>query len=292
MAWIQISFFTHRELAGKLSDLLHENGALSVTLQEGGEEKIFEPALGETPLWKDTQVVALFDEDVVIDPVLDILKQSVGVEGFPHYEITKVEDQDWERAWLEDFKPTQFGKNLWIIPSVYQAVDENAVNIVLDPGLAFGTGTHPTTALCLAWLDGHRAEHEKVVDFGCGSGILAIAAAKLGAKYVDAVDIDPQAISATRQNSENNQVADQISCYLPEQYDLKAADLLLANILANPLLELAEYFANGVKTDGRVVLSGILKEQAAQISEKYSDWFDMEEPEFKEDWALLAGTKR
>ncbi len=292
MAWNQITFLTHRDIAEALSDLLHENSALSVTLQEGGDEKIFEPALGETPLWEDTQVVALFEEDVSAEALIEILKKSLTTENFPKYEISKVEDQDWERAWLDDFKPMQFGKNLWIVPSVYEPTDEDAVNIILDPGLAFGTGTHPTTSLCLTWLDENKAEKDVVVDYGCGSGILAIAAAKLGAKQVHAVDIDPQAIEATEQNAKNNHVGELIKTYLPEQFDLKAADLLLANILANPLHELAEYFSRGVKPGGRIVLSGILSEQADQIVKKYSSWFDMAEPVFKEEWVLLAGIKR
>jgi len=292
MAWIQITFITHRDIAEPLSELLHENSALSVTLQEGGDEKIFEPAIGETPLWQDTQVVALFEDDAPIEDVLVTLKQKLDCNTFPAYEICNVEDQDWERAWLDDFKPMQFGENLWIVPSAYEPTDVSATNIALDPGLAFGTGTHPTTSLCLTWLDKNKAEHDVVVDYGCGSGILAIAAAKLGAAKVIGVDIDPQAIDATYRNAENNQVSNIIEAYLPKQYELKAADLLLANILANPLHELAEHFSQGVKTGGRIVMSGILKEQAEQIIEKYQQWFDMDEPIFKEEWGLLTGVRR
>ena len=291
MAWNQLTFLSPQNIAEQLSDFLHQNHALSVTLAESGEEKIFEPALGETPLWKETKVVALFESDVVVEEIIARMKTELGLPALPQYFVEAIEDQDWERAWLQEFKPMRFGKNLWIVPTVYEPVEPTAVNIILDPGLAFGTGTHPTTALCLTWLDEHRAQHDKIVDYGCGSGILAIAAAKLGAKHVYAVDIDPQALRATRQNAENNRVADIIKTYLPEEFDLKAADLLLANILANPLHELAESFSLSVKTGGRIVLSGILAEQAHQLMERYSCWFTMEQPVFKDEWVLLTGVK-
>ena len=291
MAWNQITFLSPPNIAEQLSDLLQENHALSVTFAEAGEEKIFEPALGETPLWAETKVVALFEENVVLEDIVAKLTTELALDRFPPYSIDRIEDQHWERAWLEEFKPMCFGKNLWIVPTVYEPADQTAVNIVLDPGLAFGTGTHPTTALCLAWLDEHQPRHHTVIDYGCGSGILAIAAAKLGATQVSAVDIDPQALQATRQNAEKNEVALMINTYMPEEFDVKAVDLLLANILANPLHELAETFSSAVKNGGRLVLSGILKEQADQLIEKYNNWFAMEAPVFKDEWVLLTGVK-
>ena len=178
MAWLQLTFYSNQKSAEKISNLLSDLGALAVTLQEGGEQKIFEPLPGETPLWSDTQVVALFDQDVEEQVVIESLRQMIGDNSLPKYLSETVQDQDWERAWLDEFKPMQFGEALWIIPSTYEPVDRSAVNIYLDPGLAFGTGTHATTALCLQWLDANKAENKAVIDYGCGSGVLAIAAAK------------------------------------------------------------------------------------------------------------------
>ncbi|MDH3325338.1 MAG: 50S ribosomal protein L11 methyltransferase [Gammaproteobacteria bacterium] len=291
MSWIQLTFLTSAEVAEKLSDLMHDYGAVAVTLKEGGAEEIFEPPIGETPLWQDTQVVGLFEGDQSIETTLSLIKQNLALDDFPEYQQTRIEDQDWERAWLADFKPMQFGKKLWIVPSAYEPVDKDAVNIFLDPGLAFGTGTHPTTALCLAWLDEHKVIGQDVIDYGCGSGVLGIAAAKLGAKMISAVDIDPQAITATDANSEKNNVAENIESYLPESFPEKAADLLLANILANPLMDLAEHFAELLKDSGQVVLSGILEEQAEDVLAVYRQYFNMGPVVTLDGWVMLQGKK-
>jgi len=291
MAWKQISFITSSALAESLSDLLHENGAVSVTLKESGEDKIYEPDIGTTPLWRQTGVDALFEEDVSIEAVIDLLKQNFNSNEFPEFKVTDVEDKEWERVWLDEFKPMQFGEQLWIIPSAYEPVDSEAINIYLDPGLAFGTGTHATTASCLRWIDKYKANVDCVIDYGCGSGVLAIAAAKMGAKEVHAVDIDPQALDATLANAIKNSVENKIKVYLPDQFKVKAADLLLANILANPLMDLAESFADMTRQGGTIVLSGILREQAQSVLEKYQSHFTMNEPEYQDDWVLLSGIK-
>jgi len=291
MAWNQLTLFATQILAEQLSDLMHELGAVAVTLKEGGKEQILEPLPGETPLWSDTQVVGLFELDQDIQQILQDLKQMLGQIEFPDYSIEAIPDKDWERAWLNDFKPMRFGKKLWIVPSAFKPVEDDAINIFLDPGLAFGTGTHATTALCLRWLDQHGARGNKVVDFGCGSGILAIAAAKLGAIEVAAVDIDPQAVEATNVNAKNNGVENVIHTSLSDGFEYKAADILLANILANPLMELAEVFNKMLKPNAKIVLSGILNEQSDNVLSKYQEWFDMDTPVVQDDWVLLSGKK-
>ena len=292
MPWTQLTFTTNAEVAEKLSDLLHDYGAVAVTLKEGGIDEIFEPPIGETPLWDDTLVVGLFELNQNIEATIALLKENLETSNFPAYVESYVDDQDWERAWLADFKPMQFGRNLWIVPSEFDPVDKNAVNIFLDPGLAFGTGTHPTTALCLAWLDEHKATGKEVIDYGCGSGVLAIAAAKLGAINISAVDIDPQALIATNSNAEKNNVAEGIKSYMPDDYPEKAADLLLANILANPLMNLAKHFTELLKEKGQIVLSGILEEQADDVLEVYSRYFDMQPAITRDGWVMLQGSKR
>ena len=297
MAWNQITLYASDVLAEKLSDLLSDLGAVAVTMKEGGKEEILEPLPGETPLWMDTQVVGLFEDDLDINQIISTLKQILSEDDFPQYHVEVVADEDWERAWLKDFKPMQFGEKLWIVPSAFEPVDKSAINIFLDPGLAFGTGTHATTALCLKWLDKHIDKNKalkNVIDYGCGSGILAIAAAKLGAEVIHGVDIDPQAVVATQSNASNNGVAESIKTYLVDEFDAsksEAADLLLANILANPLMALAETFANLLKSDAPIVLSGILQEQADEVLQVYKQWFDMNPPEQQDGWVMLNGRK-
>ena len=207
-----------------------------------------------------------------------------------------LEDQDWERSWMTDFKAMQFGEKLWICPSWQSPPDSDAVNIMLDPGLAFGSGSHATTSLCLQWLDQQDLSESDVIDYGCGSGILAIAAALLGAKSVTAVDNDPQAITATEDNSQRNELdPSRVLAYLPDDFqgsNETRADILIANILAEPLLQLAPRFAELLKVDGKIVLSGLLESQAEEIVLHYESWFDMDKPCIKDDWVRLSGRRR
>ena len=219
------------------------------------------------------------------------LKQQLG-DALSHWQVEILEDQDWSRAWLDDFKPMRFGEQVWICPSVYSPPEPNAVNILLDPGLAFGTGTHPTTAMCLTWLDGHPPQDKTVIDYGCGSGILALAAGKLGAKRILAVDNDPQALLATRDNSANNQLADRIETFLPDALPHLHCDLLLANILAGPLIELAPIFHTLVKPGGELVLSGLLQSQAETIIQAYKTMFTLNVEQQLEEWVCLHGTRK
>jgi ribosomal protein L11 methyltransferase len=294
MAWIQLKFDYKNPDADSLSDYLMELGALAVTFLDAEDKPILEPKPGETPLWEHLVVLALFEADVDTNSIDVAIKshdfaQHVGQQ----YEWEIIRDQDWERSWMENFKPMQFGQRVWIIPSWCEAPEPDAVNIKLDPGLAFGTGTHATTALCLQWLDSADLTGKTVIDYGCGSGILAIAALLLGAEKVYAVDIDPQAIEATKQNLQRNGIdSKRLVLGLPEQVKLPQADILVANILAEPLRQLAESIANSVQVSGNLVLSGLLETQADELNSLYSQWFEMDDAKVQEDWARLSGTKK
>ncbi|GIU27595.1 50S ribosomal protein L11 methyltransferase [Shewanella sp. MBTL60-007] len=293
MPWIQLKVDTDNQHADALSDMLMELGSLSITYEDGKDTPIYEPTLGETPLWNHTVITALFEADYDLAPVVTMLKGLPYLgDNFSH-KIEQVEDKDWEREWMDNFHPIKFGDRLWICPSWREIPDPTAVNVILDPGLAFGTGTHPTTALCLEWLDGLDYSNKDVIDFGCGSGILAVAALKLGAERVTGIDIDYQAIEASKANAERNGVEDKLDLYLPEDQptDLQA-DILVANILAGPLRELAPLIAEKVKPGGLLALSGLLQEQAEELSAFYSQWFNMDEPAHKDDWSRLTGIRK
>jgi ribosomal protein L11 methyltransferase len=268
-------------------DALLAAGASSITLEDAGDDPVLEPPPGETPLWPRVRLKALFDAAIN----RDALRSS-----FPNATFERIEDRAWEREWLKDFRPMRFGQRLWICPGgQHPQLDATIAEpclVELDPGLAFGTGTHATTALCLEWLDAARLQDTFVVDYGCGSGVLAIAALKLGAAGALAVDIDPQALLATRDNAARNGVAERLTVAAPEQAPGAAADVLLANILAEPLLELAPAFAARVAGGGGVVLSGILQSQVAPVARRYGAWFDMRPAITRDDWALLYGVRR
>lgn len=290
MLWQQLIFSTTAETAEQLNELLMETEALAITLQDAADEPIFEPPLGTTPLWGNTQLKALFDEHTDILQIIQQLQHAIG--ELPPYQITQVEEQNWERAWMDEFKPMQFGKCLWICPSWSEIPNPKATNLLLDPGLAFGTGTHPTTRLCLEWLDANALSGLEVIDYGCGSGVLALAAVKLGAKIAYAIDNDPQALLATRDNALRNQITErQLQTFLPEQLSSLSVDLLVANILAQPLIELAERLAKLVKPQGTIVLSGILAEQTEQITQTYKPWFTIQEVTQLEGWIRTVGIK-
>lgn len=291
MSWQQLTFSTTAQAAEQLNELLLETEALAVTLQDAADEPIFEPALGTTPLWGQTELVALFS---VEEDLQQIIRQLQAVFGqLPPYQISRVAEQNWERAWMDEFKPMQFGQHLWICPSWCEPVDPSAVNLLLDPGLAFGTGTHPTTRLCLEWLDANPPMDSQVIDYGCGSGVLALAALKLGAKITYAIDNDPQALLATEDNTKRNQINPlQLKTLSPEQTIAAAADLLLANILAQPLIELAEKFASLIKPQGTIVLSGILQEQADKVSQAYQPWFTLQKATQLDEWVRLVGIRK
>ena len=292
MGWFQTRFTTQQQFAEGFSDLLMELGAASVTLEDAEDQPLLEPPPGETPLWEQVVVVGLFDDQLNQKIIRQQILQQIPEDAAASLTAEPLEEQDWVRAWMDDFHPMQFGERLWIVPSWSEPVDNDGVNILLDPGLAFGTGTHPTTALCLQWLDAHPPQGKRVIDYGCGSGILAIAAAKLGATQFDGVDLDPQALIATKDNAEKNRIST-IACCLPDHLPKQQqADLLLANILAGPLESLAPTLADHVAPGGSIVLSGILQDQAEAVRSAYTPWFEMEAPTLQEGWVRLSGVKQ
>ncbi len=288
MIWQQLVVYLDQSDVELFSELLTQVGALSVTFQQDGGEGIVEPLPGETPLWSHVQVIGLFAEDRQTQQIISRIKAAWSPRALPAYRWLPLADQDWERAWLDDFQPMQFGDRLWVIPSVYEPIDPQAINICLDPGLAFGTGTHATTALCLEWLEANVLPGSQVLDFGCGSGILSIAAAKLGAGSVHCVDIDPQALQATQSNALANNVDDKLMLELPGP---ESVDLLVANIVVNPLIELATDFASYIRPNGSILLSGILTSQVQQVCEVYEPWTALQLSTERDDWCLLVGKK-
>jgi ribosomal protein L11 methyltransferase len=289
MTWIEIQFEVNAGEAERLSNHLSEVGAAAVTLLDAANQPLFEPPLGDTPLWPQTHVRALLPARTDLNVLLRKLSKAWAPTPLPPYQCEILEDQNWERIWMEHFKPLRFGSRLWICPSWLPIPDPGAVNILLDPGLAFGTGTHPTTALCLEWLTSTNLNQAQLIDYGCGSGILAIAALKLGAASAIAIDYDPQALLATQENATRNAVAPHLQTLLPSELIETKVNFLIANILADPLLELAPYFAKLVYSGGYLALSGITQDQAQQLTQAYSYWFTFEAPIIKENWVLLTG---
>ena len=291
MPWIQIRINATAKTADKVSNMLLGRGAQAVTFMDAQDVPVYEPLPGETPLWGETEVMGLFDAETDPAPTIAFFQQIFGEDV--GYKVEQLEDKDWVREWMDHFHPMQFGERLWICPSWRDVPNPNAVNVMLDPGLAFGTGTHPTTALCLQWLDGLDLAGKTVVDFGCGSGILGIAALKLGAARVIGIDIDPQAIQASHDNAERNGVAGQIELYLPaDQPQGVEADVVVANILAGPLRELAPLMNELVRPGGLLALSGVLETQAVELEQIYGQWFDMDPTAVREEWCRLSGVKR
>ncbi|VAX05877.1 Ribosomal protein L11 methyltransferase [hydrothermal vent metagenome] len=292
MPWLQLKFETHPEQAERLSELMETNGASAVTMQDAADQPLFEPPPGATPLWNQILISGLFEANADIDGILSAIQLALGEMPLPLWSLNPLEDKDWVRAWMDDYQPMCFGEKLWIVPSTFSPPDPDAVNILLDPGLAFGTGTHPTTAMCLRWLDAHPPVDQNIIDFGCGSGILAIAACRLGACSALAVDNDPQALLATRDNAQLNKVSAQIQVFLPDDSPASRVPLLLANILAGPLHVLAPQFAEQVLPAGHIVLSGIIESQAEDLMLRYQPWFEMSVYRQEEEWICLQGLKR
>lgn len=302
MPWLQLKARIAPEQAETLEELLLAEGATAITLQDAHDDPVFEPERGSTPLWHETVLTGLYDDLEGVDAMLDRVRQAWAVESpeepCPEIEVELLTDRDWEREWMEDFQPLQMGQRLWIVPSWHAPPEPGAVNLHLDPGLAFGTGTHPTTALCLAWLDGlavsEALDGQAVLDVGTGSGILAIAALRLGAARAVGTDIDPQALTASRDNAERNEVAEAALrlCYPEQLDDAEAFPIVVANILAGPLVELAPMIAGHVAPGGRLALSGILEAQAEAVLEAYREQgLVMDEPACREGWVRLTGRR-
>ncbi|MCW8884181.1 MAG: 50S ribosomal protein L11 methyltransferase [Motiliproteus sp.] len=297
MPWLQMKLDIEPQKAEAYEDLLLALGCCAVTLEDGADQPLFEPELGTTPLWDKTRITGLFDAETDLQQLQQGLRtghQQIAPDNpFPSYKTEILEDKDWEREWMENFHPMRFGERLWVCPSWKEVPDPTAANLMLDPGLAFGTGTHPTTALCLEWLDAQDCNGAEVIDYGCGSGILGIAALLLGASKLVATDIDPQALQASLDNAQRNQIDPKLmELYYPDKMPELEADILVANILAGPLVELAPVLAKLVKSGGKIALSGVLESQAEALMEAYQPWFDLQPATQREEWMRLTGVKR
>lgn len=291
--WQQLKIQLRSENAAAFEQSLFDLGAISISYLDAEDQPVFQKEPGSTPMWDNTFLVCLFDEKAELDTLLDELKRNTQILNGDELSVEVIEDQDWERSWMSDFDAMQFADNLWIYPSWQTPPDPDGVNIMLDPGLAFGSGSHTTTSLCLRWLAQANLADCEIIDYGCGSGVLAIAAALLGAAKVHAVDNDPQAIVATIDNSQRNKISDEvITAYLPEALPAMQTDILIANILAEPLLDLSVKFADLVKTGGHIALSGLLEEQIPALLGCYQRWFTMAAPQVEKEWVLLTGTRK
>ncbi len=290
MEWRQFVISLESIEPALLEEVLLRHGAQSVTLSDAGNDPVLEPLPGSTPLWSDTRLTALFTADADFESLRTDLEQTLAIDALPDNHVEALADCAWERQWLKDFGPMRFGERLWVSPEGFTIDADDAVVVRLDPGLAFGTGTHATTALCLEWLDKIDIADKTLLDFGCGSGILAIAALKLGAKSVTAVDIDLQAITATRQNALSNEVDDRLETtaqidQLDDQFDF-----VVANILAGTLVDHATFVFDRLKSGGRLALSGILADQVADVSAAYRHCIEFAAADYRDNWARLSGT--
>ena len=279
-----------------VEEIFLRHGAQSVTLTDAADDPVLEPAPGEAPLWRSTRITGLFLADADFDALGNDLRRDLGIDELPPHRVETLEDRPWEREWLRDFRPMRFGSRLWICPGDMQADQDDAVVVMLDPGLAFGTGTHPTTALCLEWLDAQVLTGTTMLDYGCGSGVLAIAALKLGARNAVAMDIDPQAVVATKLNAARNGVAGQMQVLGSDAAIEGRFETVVANILAGPLIELVDCITSRLSQGGKLALSGVLSDQVLDIMHAYKPLIRFDDPAVKEadgqSWALLSGTRK
>ncbi|MFC5742670.1 50S ribosomal protein L11 methyltransferase [Dyella tabacisoli] len=298
MPWLELSLTVRAEQQPRVEEALDDLGALSITLQDADaetpdEQAIFEPGVGELPLWPTITLNALFDAGCDRRGLSEALAELLPWLEPDQMLFHDVADQDWERAWMDQFKPMPFGRRLWIYPwNIEPPTDDDTVVVRLDPGLAFGSGTHPTTALCLEWLDGLDLVGKTLIDYGCGSGILAIAALKLGVANAVGVDNDPQALIASADNAERNGVADRLSLFLPEDHEAEPAEVFMANILAGPLGELAPTFAAAAQPGAPFAISGILQGQQDELLQRYGEWFEELRVDTREDWVRISGRRK
>jgi ribosomal protein L11 methyltransferase len=287
-AWIQISVRVDKERVESAESVLFETGAVSVTLLDAEDHPVHEPGPGEMPLWPDVVVQGLFQAEIETTAVIRALERAGLVDDPTRIQREELVNRDWERAWMDQYQPMAFGNELWICPSHIEPDPEWPLVIRLDPGLAFGSGTHPTTALCLEWIDSLDLADRTVIDFGCGSGILAIACALKGAREVIAVDHDPQALQATSDNARRNGCEDLIDCLDPGQFKAQTVDCVVANILAGPLIKLAPVLQSCVADGGQLILSGILRDQADAVIRAYQPELRLADHSAREDWVRLV----
>jgi len=292
MSWLQITVPARDDQSELIEHRMEAAGALAVTMADAGDEPQLEPAPGATPLWRQVEVTGLFRDDAEGRRQIQDLSRALRELTDCPPRVKALADQAWERVWLDDFRPTRFGQRLWVCPQGQRPPIADTVVVDLDPGLAFGTGHHPTTALCLTWLDGQDLSGRTLIDYGCGSGILAIAAVRLGAARAIAVDHDPQAREATARNAAANGVAARIEVCPPERLAPVPADVLIANILAGPLVALAPILTGHLPPTAALALSGILREQVAEVAAAYTHAFELAPARYQEEWALLSGRRR
>lgn len=292
MPWLKLKLRTDEPHAQALAEAFEEWGAISVTLEDAADEPLFETHWHKNPLWSQVKVTGLFPEHTNTDNILARVRELLGLAQSPAHEIDLLGDEDWAHSWMAHYKPLKVGRNLWVVPSWCAPPEPDAVNLILDPGLAFGTGDHPTTALCLDWLSEQSLQGKVVLDYGCGSGILSVAALKLGAARVYAVDIDEQALEVTRRNAVHNGIHSGLQVMLPSDLPRDfQADIVIANILFGILIELAPEIKARVRPGGWLVLSGLLgPEQATEVRPHYEPPFSLTRRE-KQNWMLLAGRK-
>jgi ribosomal protein L11 methyltransferase len=295
MDWRQFVMDLETLHPDRVEEVFARHGAQSITFTDAGDNPVLEPAPGETPMWHDMRITGLFSAEADLDLLQDDIKIAFGIDTLPAHDISTLADRDWEREWLKDFGPMQFGKRLWVLPGESTVGDADAVVVKLDPGLAFGTGTHATTALCLEWLDGLALQNKTMLDYGCGSGVLAIAALKLGCSNAVAMDIDLQAVTATKLNAKRNGVDELLSVTTHADTITGEFDIVVANILAGPLIELAGQIAAHVKSGCLLALSGILSEQVGEVLTAYRPWIEFDEAIELEQggqiWARLTGRR-
>ena len=293
MSWLQLTLETDKNSAELLSDLLNRFGAISVSLSAASNDALYgEDITGDTELWDTTRITAQLHVDTDLDILLACIRNQVGAENITHHKIGLVQDRDWVGEYKQEVGPVTFGKRLCIYPGWSTPPDNIQHYLRLEPGLAFGSGLHETTSMCIDWLVTHDLENKLVIDYGCGSGILALTALELGARFAYAIDIDPQAIMATRGNAGRNNANSKIAVIYPDETDLPRVDILVANILSGPLVELAPKFECLVKPGGSIILSGILAVQTEECLSAYSAWFNMDTPQYRNEWSLLTGIRQ
>ena len=296
MSWSQTTLVVDAQDVEKLSDMLEGFLAQAITCENAGADEFYEVAFPGTPDWQKVKLTALFNDTVDLAPIIEFVQNQFTSSTNTEIPVTvaKLVDQDWERVWLSSFKPIQVGTNLWVCPSWCEPLAPNARNIVLDPGLAFGTGTHATTNMCLSWLADQNLKHQRVLDYGSGSGILAIAALMSGAKHADAVDIDPLAVSACAENAERNKVEQQLNAYLTSELpsEITASyDLVIANILAEVIIELRDTLLQHLRPGGTLLLTGILSTQAEKVQTAFGPGFQFSQNN-SDHWCLLTARRR
>ena len=297
MPWVQVTLYTNPAHVPMLEEWLFACNAGAVTLQDAANQPVFEPEKGTTPLWQQTLIMGLFDAatnaEVLFKQLREQWQQTLPELDFPQHKLEILEDKDWEREWMQRFEPIQFSDNFWVCPSWKPVPNPEAANLMLDPGLAFGTGSHPTTALCLQWLALQTLSQKQVIDYGCGSGILALAALLLGAEQALCIDNDEQALIATHDNAQRNHIdLQRIPTYLPEHVPTCTADVVIANILADPLIGLAPTLAKLSKPKGMLALSGILNQQSDAVIAAYTPWFDITHVETSAEWVRIDGIRK